>query len=57
MGYDAAADTVTVTGNVILTEADNILKGSKAVMKIGEGTSVLSSDGDNNRVSGQFVLE
>ena len=55
--YDAAADTVTVTGNVILTEADNILKGDKAVMKIGEGTSVLSSDGDDNRVSGQFILE
>jgi lipopolysaccharide export system protein LptA len=55
--YDAAADTVTVTGNVILTEADNILKGSKAVMKIGEGTSVLSADGNTNRVSGQFILE
>jgi len=55
--YDAASDTVIVTGHVILTEAENILKGSKAVMKIGEGTSVLSSDGDNNRVSGQFVLE
>jgi len=26
-------------------------------MKIGEGTSVLSSDSDNNRVSGQFILE
>ena len=55
--YDAAADTVTVTGNVILTEADNILKGSKAVMKIGEGTSVLSADVNTNRVSGQFILE
>lgn len=55
--YDAATDTVTVTGNVILTEADNILQGDKAVMKIGEGTSVLSSDSDNNRVSGQFILE
>lgn len=55
--YDAATDTVTVTGNVILTEADNILKGSKAVMKIGEGTSVLSADGNDNRVSGQFILE
>lgn len=55
--YDATTDTVTVTGNVILTEADNILQGDKAVMKIGEGTSVLSSDSDNNRVSGKFILE
>ncbi len=55
--YDAGLDIVTVTGDVVLTQQDNIIKGGTAIMKIGDGQSVVTSDENTGRVSGQFFIE
>ncbi|MBL6782634.1 MAG: hypothetical protein ISQ21_06300 [Alphaproteobacteria bacterium] len=55
--YEAAADIVTVTGDVVLTQNDNIIKGGKAIMRIGEGESIVTPDENTGRVSGQFFIE
>lgn len=55
--YDAALDIVTVTGDVVLTQQENVIKGGTAVMRIGEGQSVVTSDENTGRVSGQFFIE
>ena len=55
--YDAALDIVTVTGDVVLTQQENVIKGGTAIMRIGEGQSVVTPDENTGRVSGQFFIE
>lgn len=55
--YDAGLDIVTVTGDVVLTQQDNIIKGGTALMRVGDGQSVVTSDENTGRVSGQFFIE
>ena len=55
--YDAGLDIVTVTGDVVLTQQDNIIKGGTAIMRVGDGQSVVTSDENTGRVSGQFFIE
>ena len=55
--YDAGLDIVTVTGDVVLTQQDNIIKGGTAIMRVGDGQSVVTSDENTGRVRGQFFIE
>jgi hypothetical protein len=41
----------------VLTQQENVIKGGTAVMRIGEGQSVVTSDENTGRVSGQFFIE
>ena len=41
--YDAAADTITITGDVVAAQAQNILRGSKLVIKISTGDAQMQS--------------
>lgn len=55
--YNATTDIVIVTGDVVLLQKDNVIRGGKAVMRIGEGQSVVTPDENTSRVSGQFFME
>ncbi|MEZ5776061.1 MAG: LPS export ABC transporter periplasmic protein LptC [Hyphomicrobiaceae bacterium] len=37
--YDAVGDTVTIGGNVVVTEGDNVIKGDKLVVDLATGQS------------------
>lgn len=55
--YDTLGEVVTLSGGVVLTRGQNILKGSALRFDIAQGTSKLikSNDGSNGRVRGLFV--
>ncbi|MGE3302544.1 MAG: LptA/OstA family protein [Hyphomonadaceae bacterium] len=40
--YDAKTDTVTFRGNVVITSAENVLRGETLVLQVGSGRSTLS---------------
>jgi lipopolysaccharide export system protein LptA len=42
--YDAAADTITITGDVVAAQAQNVLRGSKMVIKVSTGDTQVISD-------------
>ena len=48
--YDKAADTVVLTGNVVLTQGENVTKGDKLVYDLKTGHATVSG----KRVSGMF---
>jgi len=54
--YEAVADTVTLTGNVILVQDKNVVKGEKLIIdqKTGHSTLVSSPKVDKGRVRGVF---
>ena len=54
--YDATADTITLTGNVILLQDKNVVKGEKLVIeqKSGHSTLYASPKVDKGRVRGVF---
>ena len=49
--YDKAADTVVLTGNVVLTQGTNITKGDKLVYDLKSGHATVSG----GRVVGMFT--
>ena len=49
--YEIAKQRLTLTGNVILTRGENVLRGKKLVMNMATGQSQLSG----GRVHGHFV--
>lgn len=57
--YVSATDTVTVTGNVILTQGQNVLQGTTLVLDNRTGRATLdAAPGQNNgRVRGVFYPE
>lgn len=56
--YEATTDTLTVTGNVVAAQGQNVLRGERMVIntKTGEGHMVGQAQGRNkpNRVRGVF---
>lgn len=59
--YDAAPDTVTMTGDVVVVQGKNVQRGDKMVMELKSGHTQVFSDvqGRNkpNRVRGVFYSE
>jgi lipopolysaccharide export system protein LptA len=39
--YEASTDTVTFTGNVVISSDENVIRGETLVMEIGSGRSIL----------------
>lgn len=52
--YDVDARLITLTGNVVLTRGQNVLRGRKLTMYLASGESRLES-GEGGRVRGLFV--
>jgi len=54
--YDAVADTVTMTGNVVLVQDKNVVKGEKLVVeqKTGHSTLYATTNQEKGRVRGVF---
>jgi len=53
--YDLEAGTITLTGNVIVTRGENILRGSRLNIDVESGKSVILGSDDTGRVKGLFV--
>lgn len=56
--YDVTSGIVTLTGNVSLTKAGNIIKGDSLFIDLNKGTSKIAnsaSGGQNGRVRGLFT--
>lgn len=45
--YTAADDTIVVTGDVVLTEGENVGRGSRLVINLATGNSTLEGGGDS----------
>lgn len=55
--YSAADDTITLTGNVVLTQDKNVSTGDKLVIHQKSGLATLSSEKASGRVRGVFYNE
>ncbi len=54
--FDMPTNTVTLTGDVVMTQGQNVLRGDKLVVNLSSGVSrVESSQGGRGRVQGLFV--
>jgi lipopolysaccharide export system protein LptA len=54
--FDMASSTVTLTGNVVMTQGQNVLKGDKLVVNMTTGVSrVESGKNGEGRVQGLFL--
>ena len=53
--YTQSADTLVVTGDVVLTQGQNVLKGSRLVVHVGAGRATM--DEGPGRVRGVFYPE
>jgi lipopolysaccharide export system protein LptA len=54
MTYDALAETVTLTGNVIISDCDNVQRGERAVYDVKTGRATVDA-GSKGRVQGIFT--
>jgi lipopolysaccharide export system protein LptA len=54
--YTQASDTLVVTGEVILKQGENVLKGSRLVVQVGAGRATMD-EGSGSRVRGVFYPE
>jgi lipopolysaccharide export system protein LptA len=54
MTYDAQAETVTITGNVIISDCDNVQRGERAVYDVKSGRATVDA-GAKGRVQGVFT--
>jgi len=54
--YTQSSDTLVVTGDVILTQGENVLKGTRLVVQIGAGRATMD-EGSGSRVRGVFYPE
>lgn len=48
--YEAGSDTLTLTGDVIAIQGQNVLRGSKLVIRISTGDAQMQSGGKGGRV-------
>jgi lipopolysaccharide export system protein LptA len=55
--YDLRANTMTLNGNVVVTQGQNVMQGDRLVVELATGTSRLEAAGKEgpNRVKGLFV--
>lgn len=54
--FDMPSNTVTLTGDVVMTQGQNVLRGDRLVVNLSSGVSrVESSQGGRGRVQGLFV--
>ncbi|MFA5120217.1 lipopolysaccharide transport periplasmic protein LptA [Zavarzinia sp.] len=53
--YEPEKGVVTMTGNVILTRGQNVLKGSELVVNLHTGRSVMTGGSADGRVKGLIV--
>ena len=54
--FDMPSNTVTLTGNVVMTQGQNVLRGDKLVVNLTSGVSrVESAKGGLGRVEGLFI--
>lgn len=57
--YDVDKGIITLTGNVVLTRGDNVIRGTRLTMNANTGRSVVvgqsSAGGGSSRVKGLFV--
>ena len=55
--YDLRANTMTLNGNVVVTQGQNVMQGERLVVELATGTSRLEAGGKAgpNRVKGLFV--
>lgn len=54
MTYDAQAETVTFTGNVVIADCDNVQRGERAVYDVKTGRATVDAGG-KGRVQGIFT--
>jgi lipopolysaccharide export system protein LptA len=54
MVYDALADTVTLTGSVVIADCDNVQRGERAVYDVKTGRATVDA-GAKGRVQGIFT--
>lgn len=54
MTYDAQAETVTLTGNVVIADCDNVQRGERAIYDIKTGKATVDAGG-KGRVQGIFT--
>lgn len=54
MVYDAPADTVTLTGQVVISDCDNVQRGERVVYDVKTGRATVDA-GAKGRVQGIFV--
>ncbi len=54
MTYDAQAETVTLTGNVIISDCDNVQRGERAIYDVKTGRATVDA-GAKGRVQGIFT--
>jgi lipopolysaccharide export system protein LptA len=52
--YEAAADTVTLTGSVVIADCDNVQRGEKVVYDVKTGKATVDA-GPTGRVQGVFT--
>jgi lipopolysaccharide export system protein LptA len=54
--FDMQANTVTLSGNVVMTQGQNVLRGERLVVDLTSGVSrVESGKGGRGRVQGLFI--
>lgn len=53
--YDVAAQTITLTGDVVLTRDDNVLRGNRLEIDLATGVSRLRAAGEDGRVRARFA--
>jgi lipopolysaccharide export system protein LptA len=52
--FDMATNTVTLTGNVVMTQGKNVLRGERLVVNLDSGVSRVESGNGRGRVQGLF---
>ena len=52
--FDMKTNTVTLTGNVVMTTGQNVLRGERLVVDLTSGVSRVESKGGQGRVQGLF---
>lgn len=51
--YDAALDIVTVTGNVVLVQGDNVVTGSKVIVRLADNHAEIESPAQGRNAPGR----
>jgi lipopolysaccharide export system protein LptA len=52
--FDMRSNTVTLIGNVVITNADNVVRGSRMVVDLTTGIARMGESGGGHRVEGIF---
>lgn len=53
--YDVPARRVTLSGNVVLTQGENVLRGNLLTVNLDSGVAELTASGAEGRVEGLFM--